>query len=73
MQISSAKLALLLILLVFLSLLNTSCSKNYDLVSEYVVVDELQVSIQEPTNTKNSLLAHTTKSEIQTKTITTSN
>jgi hypothetical protein len=65
MRVPFSRLPLSIVLLVIFTALNTSCSKNYDLVSDYVVLEEIQVSMDTDPEVEDTSVADKTKSETQ--------
>ncbi|AZQ58914.1 hypothetical protein EJ994_08875 [Maribacter sp. MJ134] len=72
MRVSLSRFPIIVVLVILFSSLSISCSKNYDLVSDYVVLGESKVSLDSTLQAKDAVALKETESETNnTTTLTT--
>ncbi|PIB29011.1 hypothetical protein BFP77_07345 [Maribacter sp. 4U21] len=72
MQVSLSRFPIIFVLVILFSSLCISCSKNYDLVSDYVVLEESKVSLDSTLQAKDDVALKETESKTDnTATLTT--
>jgi hypothetical protein len=63
MRVSLSRFPIIIVLVILFSSLSISCSKNYDLVSDYVVLEESKVSLDNTIQAKDAVALKETESE----------
>lgn len=72
MRVSLSRFPIIFVVVILFSSLSISCSKNYDLVSDYVVLEESKVSLDSTLQAKDAIALKETESETNnTATLTT--
>ncbi len=63
MRVSLSRFPIIVVLVILFSSLSISCSKNYDLVSDYVVLEESKVSLDSTLQAKDAIALKETESK----------
>ena len=73
MQTSALKSPKIIVSIVLLSFLNTSCNKKYDLIADYVILDTPQENIDDTLEVEDVTLVGRMKSEEKGPSVITTN